>query len=231
MARADAPFVFRDDDGQRYLSYGGWKRCNIARLKPDLLGLAPFSDAWCSRTSTPRNTSRGHLCSLGRASTTGCVARPDGRTALQRGLRHRRLACRPLLARRQSAPAGSWRRHGAVHHSLSRSQARIRGTSFTIGARSARRTQPPGSVHRRDALQRGRHHPPDGPDRVSTGKRRRLSAVGPESRHTCGCGPFTAAQKRYPKPAPSVSGCIESRATVLTSSRDRSPVDSISDRD
>jgi hypothetical protein len=38
------PFVFRDDDGQHYLYYGGWRHCNIVRQTPDLLGLAPFPD-------------------------------------------------------------------------------------------------------------------------------------------------------------------------------------------
>lgn len=31
-------FVFQDVDGTDYLIYGGWKHCNIARLKPDFTG-------------------------------------------------------------------------------------------------------------------------------------------------------------------------------------------------
>ena len=32
-------FVFHDQDGAYYLIYGGWRHCNIARLKPDFTGL------------------------------------------------------------------------------------------------------------------------------------------------------------------------------------------------
>ena len=32
-------FVFHDQDGQYYLIYGGWRHCNIARLKPDFTRL------------------------------------------------------------------------------------------------------------------------------------------------------------------------------------------------
>ena len=37
-------FVFRDTDGQHYLIYGGWRHCNIARLRGDFRGFDPFSD-------------------------------------------------------------------------------------------------------------------------------------------------------------------------------------------
>ncbi len=46
-------FVFRDDDGQFYLYYGGWSHCNIARLKPDLLGLDVFPDGQTFKEITP----------------------------------------------------------------------------------------------------------------------------------------------------------------------------------
>jgi len=53
------PFVFRDDDGQHYLYYGGWKHCNIVRLTPDLLGLAPFPDGEVFKDITPANYVEG----------------------------------------------------------------------------------------------------------------------------------------------------------------------------
>ena len=37
-------FVFRDDDGQYYMFYGGWKHCNVCRLSPDLLSILPWPD-------------------------------------------------------------------------------------------------------------------------------------------------------------------------------------------
>ena len=37
-------FVFRDDDGQYYMYYGGWGHCNMVRLNDDLLSLKPFED-------------------------------------------------------------------------------------------------------------------------------------------------------------------------------------------
>ncbi|HJP57681.1 MAG TPA: glycoside hydrolase family 43 protein [Gemmatimonadales bacterium] len=47
------PFVFRDEDGAYYLIYGGWKHCNIARLKPDFTGFIPFRDGTTFREITP----------------------------------------------------------------------------------------------------------------------------------------------------------------------------------
>src|SRR4051812_48520559 len=37
-------FVFKDDDGQYYMIYGGWGQCNIVRLKNDFTGIEPFKD-------------------------------------------------------------------------------------------------------------------------------------------------------------------------------------------
>jgi hypothetical protein len=53
------PFVFRDDDGQHYLYYGGWRHCNVVRLTPDLLGVAPFPDGGTFREITPANYVEG----------------------------------------------------------------------------------------------------------------------------------------------------------------------------
>ena len=55
------PFVFRDDDGQFYLYYGGWRHCNVVRLKPDLLGLAPLPDGSLFREITPAQYVEGPL--------------------------------------------------------------------------------------------------------------------------------------------------------------------------
>jgi beta-xylosidase len=53
------PFVFQDDDGQHYLYYGGWRHCNVVRLKPDLLGLAPLPDGSMFKELTPENYVEG----------------------------------------------------------------------------------------------------------------------------------------------------------------------------
>lgn len=47
------PFVFRDDDDQIYLFYGGWGRCNVARLSPDLSRSQPFADGSTFMAITP----------------------------------------------------------------------------------------------------------------------------------------------------------------------------------
>ncbi len=38
------PFAFRDDDGQVYLYYGGWKHCNVVKLSVDMKRVVPFAD-------------------------------------------------------------------------------------------------------------------------------------------------------------------------------------------
>jgi hypothetical protein len=53
------PFVFRDDDGQYYLYYGGWKHCNVVRLTPDLLGVTRFPDGDLFKEITPANYVEG----------------------------------------------------------------------------------------------------------------------------------------------------------------------------
>ena len=47
------PFVFRDDDGQTYLYYGGWQHCNVVRLAPDMKSVVPFADGSTFREITP----------------------------------------------------------------------------------------------------------------------------------------------------------------------------------
>ena len=53
------PFVFRDSDGQLYLYYGGWRHCNVAKLRSDLLGLVPFPDGTMFKEITPANYVEG----------------------------------------------------------------------------------------------------------------------------------------------------------------------------
>lgn len=46
-------FVFRDDDGQYYMFYGGWRHCNVVKLSSDLLSLQPWEDGTIFREITP----------------------------------------------------------------------------------------------------------------------------------------------------------------------------------
>lgn len=52
-------FVFRDTDGTDYLIYGGWKHCNIARLKPDFTGLLPLPGGQTFKEITPADYVEG----------------------------------------------------------------------------------------------------------------------------------------------------------------------------
>jgi beta-xylosidase len=53
--------VFRDDDGQYYLIYGGWKHANIARLKDDFTGFLPFDDGTVFKEITPERYVEGPM--------------------------------------------------------------------------------------------------------------------------------------------------------------------------
>ncbi len=52
-------FVFQDKDGKYYIIYGGWKHCNIARLKDDFTGIIPFNDSTTFKEITPANYVEG----------------------------------------------------------------------------------------------------------------------------------------------------------------------------
>ena len=54
-------FVFRDQDGQYYLIYGGWRHCNICRLKNDFRGLEPFADGTMFKEITPEGYVEGSV--------------------------------------------------------------------------------------------------------------------------------------------------------------------------
>ena len=52
-------FAFRDRDGTYYLIYGGWRHCNIVRLKNDFTGLLPFDDSTVYKEITPEGYVEG----------------------------------------------------------------------------------------------------------------------------------------------------------------------------
>ena len=51
-------FCFKDGD-QYYLIYGGWRHCNIAKLKNDFTGFTPFDDGSVFKEITPENYVEG----------------------------------------------------------------------------------------------------------------------------------------------------------------------------
>jgi len=53
------PFVFQDVDGRWYMTYGGWRHCNIARLEDDFTGFVPFDDGSVFREITPEGYVEG----------------------------------------------------------------------------------------------------------------------------------------------------------------------------
>lgn len=52
-------FVFQDVDGTDYLIYGGWRHCNIARLRDDYRALVPLDDGSIFREITPEDYVEG----------------------------------------------------------------------------------------------------------------------------------------------------------------------------
>ena len=54
-------FVFKDQDGQYYIIYGGWQHCNIARLRNDFKGIVPFDDGTAFKEITPKGYVEGPL--------------------------------------------------------------------------------------------------------------------------------------------------------------------------
>ncbi|CAM3228459.1 glycoside hydrolase family 43 protein [Paenibacillus lupini] len=53
------PHVFQDEDGERYLYYGGWGHCNVVRLGVDMISLLPFEDGSLYREVTPEGYVEG----------------------------------------------------------------------------------------------------------------------------------------------------------------------------
>jgi beta-xylosidase len=52
-------FVFKDKDGQYYMIYGGWRHCNIVKLKKDFTGFEPFEDGTTFKEITPKGYVEG----------------------------------------------------------------------------------------------------------------------------------------------------------------------------
>ncbi|MCW0483880.1 glycoside hydrolase family 43 protein [Gaoshiqia sediminis] len=52
-------FVFHDQDGQYYMIYGGWRHCNIVKLKDDFTGFEPFEDGTFFKEITPEGYVEG----------------------------------------------------------------------------------------------------------------------------------------------------------------------------
>lgn len=52
-------FVFQDKDGHYYIMYGGWGRCNIARLNKDFTALVPFANGDLVKEITPKGYVEG----------------------------------------------------------------------------------------------------------------------------------------------------------------------------
>ena len=51
-------FVFADG-GNYYMVYGGWRHCNLVKLKPDFTGLLPFEDGTVYKEITPQGYVEG----------------------------------------------------------------------------------------------------------------------------------------------------------------------------
>ncbi|HEX7018733.1 MAG TPA: glycoside hydrolase family 43 protein [Gemmatimonadaceae bacterium] len=51
--------VFQDRDGAWYIVYGGWRHCNIARLKDDFTGVEPLPDGRLFKEITPEGYVEG----------------------------------------------------------------------------------------------------------------------------------------------------------------------------
>jgi beta-xylosidase len=52
-------FVFEDSDGKLYLIYGGWRHCNIVKLRDDLTGIEPTEDGILFHEITPQGYVEG----------------------------------------------------------------------------------------------------------------------------------------------------------------------------
>jgi beta-xylosidase len=52
-------FIFQDRDGTYYMIYGGWRHCNIARLKDDFTGFEPLDNGMLYQEITPEGYVEG----------------------------------------------------------------------------------------------------------------------------------------------------------------------------
>jgi beta-xylosidase len=58
------PYVFKDYDGTYYITYGGWRHCNIAKLNADFTGFIPFPDGSTFKEITPKGYVEGSFMLL-----------------------------------------------------------------------------------------------------------------------------------------------------------------------
>ena len=52
-------FVFKDKDGSYYMYYGGWRHCNVVKLKADFTGIEPMADGSLYKEITPESYVEG----------------------------------------------------------------------------------------------------------------------------------------------------------------------------
>ncbi len=52
-------FVFKDSDGSYYMIYGGWRHCNVVKLRNDFKGIVPFDNGLNYREITPEGYVEG----------------------------------------------------------------------------------------------------------------------------------------------------------------------------
>jgi beta-xylosidase len=52
-------FVFHDKDGRYYMIYGGWRHCNIVKMKDDFTGFVSFDDGTTFKEITPEGYVEG----------------------------------------------------------------------------------------------------------------------------------------------------------------------------
>lgn len=71
-------FIFKDLDGTYYMIYGGWRHCNIVRLKDDFTGFLPLEDGSLFKEITRRDMWRDPLCSTGMEAIISCGAKVAG---------------------------------------------------------------------------------------------------------------------------------------------------------
>lgn len=54
-------FIFKDNDGQHYMIYGGWQHCNIVKLNKDFTGFVPYADGTTFKEITPEGYVEGSV--------------------------------------------------------------------------------------------------------------------------------------------------------------------------
>lgn len=54
-------YVFQDTDGSWYMIYGGWRHCNIVKLKSDFTGIEPHKDGSLYKEITPEGYVEGPI--------------------------------------------------------------------------------------------------------------------------------------------------------------------------